>query len=323
MAHADITHTDVLTLMHSYDTPPEGFDPHSAPHDLLRRHGLPRRPDPEAEPELARLFKRAFIRPADYVKAELAIDPVMSDRDPLGGQDPDFGPSGWGGVAVVTSSLGYSPPEPANTVFGQWVVPEIIPFDPAPAQAITVGFWVGLDGFTNGQVLQAGIAATLTPDFWFPGPANVDWWAWTEWYTTQYRDPAVQVTNFPVATCNTVSFLVCAPQPDHGFVAMQNLTTRQVTSVGITPSTSPGASSRTSRATPARSPSSPSPHPRWLSCNGRAGPRDAQTRDAAGGAQARRGCPAGRQLGGGQTSCSPQGSLTLINLPLAQTDPAG
>jgi peptidase A4-like protein len=233
ITQTETTHTDVLTLMHTYDPPPAGFDPHTAAPALLRRHGLPRRPDPATEPELARLFKRAFIRPARYVKAELAIDPVMSRRDPLGGQDPDFGPSGWGGVAVVTSSLGYSPPEPASTVFAEWVVPEIIPWDPAPAAPITVGFWVGLDGFTNGQVLQAGIAATLTPDFWLPGPASVNWWAWTEWYTTQYQDPAVQVTNFPVATGNTVSFLVCAPQPDHGFVSMQNLATGQVTSVGI------------------------------------------------------------------------------------------
>lgn len=234
MTHADIRQSDVLRLMRTYDPPPEGFDPRTAPPELLRRHGLPGRPDPKNEPELARLFKRAFIRPARYVQAELAIDPVMSRRDPLRGQDPDFGPSGWGGAVVLTSSLGYSPAEPANFVFAEWVVPEIIPWDPAPFEPITVGFWAGLDGFTNGQVLQAGIAATLTPDFWlFPGPASVNWWAWTEWYTTKYQDPAVQVTNFPVATGNTVSFLVCAPEPAHGAVTIQNLSTRQVTSVGI------------------------------------------------------------------------------------------
>jgi hypothetical protein len=228
----DIMQSDVLKLIRTYEPPPEDFDPHTAPAEQLRRHGFPRRPDPQNEPQLARLFKRAFVRPAKYVQAELAIDPVVSARDPLRGQD--FRPSGWGGVVVVTSSLGYSPPEPAKTVFGEWVVPEIIPWDPAPDAPITVGFWVGLDGWTNGQVLQAGIAATLTPDFWFlPGPAEVTWWAWTEWYTTQYQDPAVQVTNFPVATGNTVSFLVCAPEPDHGFVAIQNVSTGQVTSIGI------------------------------------------------------------------------------------------
>jgi len=40
----------------------------------------------------------------------------MSRRDPLGGQLPDFGPSGWGGVVVVTSSLGYSPAEPNRVI---------------------------------------------------------------------------------------------------------------------------------------------------------------------------------------------------------------
>ena len=30
----------------AYDPPPDGFDPHTAPDELLRRHGLPRRPDP-------------------------------------------------------------------------------------------------------------------------------------------------------------------------------------------------------------------------------------------------------------------------------------
>jgi Peptidase A4 family len=86
---------------------------------------------------------------------------------------------------------------------------------------------VGIDGFTNGQVLQAGVAVTVF------SPSNVQWWVWTEWYTTQYQDPAVQITNFPISNGDTVTFLVCAPRPDHGYVAVQNLTTQQATSIGI------------------------------------------------------------------------------------------
>jgi Peptidase A4 family len=67
----------------------------------------------------------------------------------------------------------------------------------------------------------------------FSSPLKVQWWAWTEWYTTQYQDPAVQITNFPVSAGDTVTFLVCAARPDHGFVAVQNLTTQQATSIGI------------------------------------------------------------------------------------------
>ncbi len=40
--------------------------------------------------------------------------------------------------------------------------------------AQTVGFWVGIDGFGNNQVLQAGTAATVTGQ-------TIDHWVWTEW----------------------------------------------------------------------------------------------------------------------------------------------
>lgn len=147
MSDIDPTRSGVLERMRSYDPPAEGFDPHTAPEELLRKHGLPRRPDPETEPELAQLFKRAFIRPNKYIKAELAIDPVMSGRDPLGRRDADFKPTSWGGAVVTTPSLQISPPEPANMEFGEWVVPVMLPYDPAPLSPITVAFWVGLDGW--------------------------------------------------------------------------------------------------------------------------------------------------------------------------------
>jgi Peptidase A4 family len=219
-------HDDVLKLMHGFDPPPAGFDPHTAPNRLLRQHGFPRRPDAEKEPHLMRQWRRAFARMPRIVKAELAIDPIMSKRDPLHKRGFDFQPGGWGGIVVETAALGYSPAEPANTVFAKWVVPEIYQVAGDASTALTVGFWVGLDGFTNGQVLQAGTAATITGN-------NVSYWAWTEWYTTQYKDPAVQVTNFPIAPGDLVSFLVCAPQPNHGFVSMMNYRTQQATSVGI------------------------------------------------------------------------------------------
>lgn len=63
--------------------------------------------------------------------------------------------------------------------------------------------------------------------------ASVEWWAWTEWWSTRYNDSAVVVTNFPISAGDTVSVLICAPRPNYGSVWMQNLTTGQATSVGI------------------------------------------------------------------------------------------
>jgi hypothetical protein len=218
--------SDVLDRMRTYEAPATDFDPFTAEHASLVAHGFPRRPDPQTEPVLYRLWSRALTRTPRMMRAELAIDPVMSRRDPLAHQDPTFGPSGWGGTVVRPSGLSFNPPEPAKTVFGRWTVPGTWA---ASGQAgdDTTGFWVGLDGFTNGQVLQAGIAATVSKE------SHVSWWAWTEWYTTKFRDPAVAVTNFLVEPGDVVSILVCAPRPDHGFVSMSNETTGQATSVGI------------------------------------------------------------------------------------------
>jgi MMPL family len=57
----------------TYEPTPEGFDPLTASAEALRRHGLPRRTDPDSEPELARLWKRVFARPVKFETAELAM----------------------------------------------------------------------------------------------------------------------------------------------------------------------------------------------------------------------------------------------------------
>lgn len=221
---------DVISRLHTYEPPPAGFDPLTADPRLLRRHGFPRRPDPETEPHLTRLWQRALARAPklQMIKAELAIDPIMSHRQRPQNISPEFTPSGWGGIIVPTASLGFSPYEPANTVFAEWVVPEIFPVAGDPSTPLTVGFWVGLDGSnpTSYELLQAGTAATISGN-------NVSYWAWTEWYTSQYQDPAVQVTNFAIQPGDRVSFLVCAPQPNQGFVSMMNYRTQQATSVGL------------------------------------------------------------------------------------------
>ncbi len=215
---------DVLSQVRTFEPPPAGFDPHRAADNLLLHHGFPRRPDPEREPELLRRWQRAFRPGTKMIKAELALDPIMSRRNPLYKRQADFQPQGWGGVVVLASSLGYSPAEPVNTVYGQWTQPYVYPLANPPAGPQTVGFWVGIDGFNNGQVLQAGTAVTVNGN-------NVQHWAWTEWWT----NPAVQIKNFTVAPGDTITCLVCAPQSNHGFVSMMNERTQQAVSVGVNP----------------------------------------------------------------------------------------
>lgn len=208
--------SDVSKQYRTFDVPPKGFDPLTASDASLLRYGLPRRPDPTAQPRLARLWKDAFSRPMTFIKPELTFQP-RTRRLPLAVPGPPVVlPGSWGGVQLFSQ-----PNAPFQMVFGQWVIPTVLPVQlNDPLQTITLGFWVGLDGAAQCglQILQAGVAAVASADPSLP----VEWYAWTEWFTAAFNDPAAKVTNFPVSPGDSVSFLVCAPEPNIGFFSMIN-----------------------------------------------------------------------------------------------------
>jgi hypothetical protein len=98
----DSVASGALDRYRTYDPPPKDFDPLAAAPAALRKHGLPPRPDPRSLPKLDEMWRHVVSRSPNYMKAELAIDSVMSARDPLlrTRMGDEFGPSGWGGVFV-------------------------------------------------------------------------------------------------------------------------------------------------------------------------------------------------------------------------------
>lgn len=226
--------SDQNTLKHitTYAAPPAGFDPKRAPARTLYKHGIPRRPDAVKEPHLKAIWDRAFASKPEFIKAEVEVDYVLNKRKRPVITRPaiaavgksakkKFSPSGWAGVVTPVN---FNPPEPAVSVYGEWYIPTVTPIPNQPPGAQTVGFWVGIDGFGNSQVLQAGSAATISG-------TSVDYWVWTEWFPIG----AIKVTNFPIKPGDYLTVLVCANQPNHGFCSMLNKTTNQATSIGITP----------------------------------------------------------------------------------------
>jgi hypothetical protein len=228
-----VRRSERLGRYRNYNPPPAGFDPYTAPDEVLLRHGLPRRPDPERDPDLARIWKRIFARPLTYLKAELEVDKVMSDRKPVLPKDPDFGAPGWAGAIVRYGG-------PFKWVFAEWVIPEVKGDKHFWEDDITVAFWVGIDGFVNNgdgqfQVLQAGISANLFTSWRWGWPhTEIGWYVWTEWWNQNDHKAAVAIPNFYVYPGQKVSFLVCAPQPgDAASVFIANTSTCFATSVRI------------------------------------------------------------------------------------------
>lgn len=228
--------SDVLDLYETFESPPRGFDVDSATAHALRKHGLPRRPDPATHQRLDRSWRRAFSGQPNYVEAELKIDPGMAAGGwPLPGQGEAFDLSNkWAGAIVNVTQLGLG--EPVKGVFAQWTIPEVSSYNPELFYPISAGFWVGIDGFLEegAQVLQAGVSVTVLPRAWEDmfGFRPI-FQAWTEWWTEKFQDPRVIVSNFPVDAGDTIAVLVCAPQPDLGQITLLNDSKRQLTSVRI------------------------------------------------------------------------------------------
>jgi Peptidase A4 family len=224
-ASAGISHARALPAL------PADIDPRTINDDVLREHGLPCRPDPQLQPHLFRQWNRIMARPTRFIQADLAIDNVMNQRHQ---RREAFDPTGWGGVVKeqdVYGAYGTQYTKPATMVFGEWVVPEVFSVAPEGSD-LTIGFWVGLDGYNGagGDLLQAGVAATVKPGWW---SSSVEYWAWAEWYTGQYQSPPVKVQNFPVRPGDTMSVLVTANGPGSGTAFMRNGRTGLGTSVAI------------------------------------------------------------------------------------------
>lgn len=122
------------------------------------------------------LSPTATRSPVRFVEAEVAIDEVMSVREPR------FGATGWSGVVKLMSRAdGLGLPRAGHDGVRPVVVPEVLPLT-VNDERIAVAFWVGLDGAPSlpeeaaKPVLRACIAAQVNPSFF---GNTLEWWAWT------------------------------------------------------------------------------------------------------------------------------------------------
>jgi hypothetical protein len=70
----------VLKHITCYNAPPADFDPTKAKARVLRKYGIPRRPDAKKEPHLRKIWDRAFASKPKFIKAQVAVDHILSKR---------------------------------------------------------------------------------------------------------------------------------------------------------------------------------------------------------------------------------------------------
>jgi len=176
----------------AYAPPPAGFDAFSATDDALAAYGYPPRP--------ARVRSRDYDMWARAVRAERRrIVPILRQTDMAAGAVLQARPGLRGGSAT---SKNWSAAVLANTAshYGTGSFHSAAAWFNIPAanQAAGVCYgwdhlytWVGLDGWTNNDVFQAGTSSSA---YCAEGTTLQSYTAWYEWYPST----SVQITNLPV-----------------------------------------------------------------------------------------------------------------------------
>lgn len=229
-------------MARAHARPPMNFDPLAASDAELAQFGFPPRPDAQTAPDRYAVWKKLVTAPQHRLEPALEHTTIHNGRahlvSPRGGA-PDLARNARSGIANEPASVttmnwsGYAVVDGANpfqsgtTVYGEWVVPVA-----QQAAGTCTGAWsyssqwVGIDGFTSSDVLQAGIEVDALCS---RGSTTAFYSAWYEWYP----DVETRITNLPIAPGNIIGVEVWNSGPSQGNAYIVNYTTQQSVSLAF------------------------------------------------------------------------------------------
>lgn len=153
--------------------PPVGFKPLEATPEELKLYGIPTKPDETAEPERYKEWSKHVSGTHTFVSPEFTIierntnGPVQNASAPKNSASTS---TNWSGVVNTTPPSGTW-----TSVAGYWNVPNAA-WVASAGGTQWVAVWVGLDGWGNSDVLQAGT------DTYVSQGSSATVWPWYEWY---------------------------------------------------------------------------------------------------------------------------------------------
>jgi peptidase A4-like protein len=222
---------DLQKRFHGFPVPGESFDPSAASQALLRRYGLPPRPDPDRQPFLRQTWNRGFGAPLMLQEFRFSEDLVQETAYRLQLRRADELPfvetrfetsSNWSG-AYITANRNRQ----FLQIWGVWAIPDNLMLPPGPFQGPTgtdyvCSNWIGLDGqrlYFDSSLPQIGTVSTLQAN----GATTAQ--AWTQWWARGIANTAPLPLGLAVAPGDQVLSVLTALDTQTVIFVMVNLST--------------------------------------------------------------------------------------------------
>ena len=233
---------DLEKRFSGFDVPGGLFNPSTASHDLLRKYGLPPKPDPNRQPLLRQAWDTGFGRPMQIQK--FVFHRALVEDTPYRLFTDEVVDLSFGGSLSETSSNWSGAYITANQdrrflqVWGTWTIPNNLQLPPVAQQGpsglpYVCANWIGLDGqrlYFDSSLPQIGTASTLQAD----GTTTAQ--AWTQWWARGVANSAPVPMPLTVNPGNEVLCVLTAWNPQTVIGVMVNLSTNTGMAVkGIAP----------------------------------------------------------------------------------------
>jgi hypothetical protein len=205
---------------------PFPFEASLASPALLRRYGLPPRPDPDAQPFLRQVWNRGFGSPLtlkefQFDQAALVEETRYQAYEIPVSETRVETSANWSGAYITANR-----DRQFLQIWGVWTVPAHLSLPPPPFQGPTgveyrCATWVGLDGqrlYFNSSLPQIGTSSTLQAN----GSTTAE--AWTQWWARGIPNAKPQPLGLAVAPGNQVLAVLTAWDAQNVIFVMVNLT---------------------------------------------------------------------------------------------------
>jgi Peptidase A4 family len=225
-----VTSSDAFPLTHAEigivptEVPPRGFDPRTAPPDILGRYGILQRPSDGASSQYRKLWERMYPRGVNFVvpnfKSRAPTNRALAKSIPPGRVEYN----NWAGIGI------HAQDKAITKVSATWTVPNLAtPRYVEDGTPCINSVWIGIDGFLppNNDILQAGVDLVVSRQGSSLKVSIEPWWEW-------WKGQSFYFDKFPVSPGDVISCsIICAKGATTGSVIMTNSITRDHVSLSV------------------------------------------------------------------------------------------